>query len=81
MRHVRCVQGYGQKRCRSLDSEGTAIRTHGGVALPELRKELTSYQERRISHPDNKRRIGEAAAKLIHDRETIILDVSTTVNA
>ncbi|WP_374019273.1 DeoR/GlpR family DNA-binding transcription regulator [Paenibacillus thiaminolyticus] len=62
-----------------LIQDGTAIRTHGGVALPELQKELTSYQERRISHPDNKRSIGEAAAKLVHDHETIILDVSTTV--
>lgn len=62
-----------------LIEEGAAIRTHGGIALPELRKELTSYQERSISHPDSKRIIGKTAAKLIRDHETVILDVSTTV--
>lgn len=62
-----------------LVQEGVVVRTHGGVALPELQKELTSYQERLIDEPTSKNVIGEHGAKLIRDNETVFLDVSTTV--
>ncbi len=62
-----------------LVQEGVVARTHGGVALPDLQKELTSYQERLIDEPTGKNVIGEHAAKLIRDHETVFLDVSTTV--
>ncbi|RAR43259.1 DeoR/GlpR family DNA-binding transcription regulator [Paenibacillus sp. MDMC362] len=62
-----------------LVQEGVVVRTHGGVALPELQKELTSYQERLIDEPTSKNVIGEHGAKLIRENETVFLDVSTTV--
>lgn len=62
-----------------LVQEGVVVRTHGGVALPELQKELTSYQERLIDEATSKKVIGEHGAKLIRDHETVFLDVSTTV--
>ncbi|RJX40567.1 DeoR/GlpR transcriptional regulator [Paenibacillus pinisoli] len=62
-----------------LVQQGVVIRTHGGVALPQLKKELATYQDRLIAESDRKRIIGETAAELIHDGETVILDVSTTV--
>lgn len=65
----------------SLVQEGVVIRTHGGVALPALQKEIASYQERLIDETDSKIMIGKQAAKLIKDYETVILDVSTTVQA
>ncbi|KRE49815.1 DeoR/GlpR family DNA-binding transcription regulator [Paenibacillus sp. Soil724D2] len=64
-----------------LVQEGVVIRTHGGVALPQLKKEIATYQERLIDETDSKRKIGKIAAKLIQDRETVILDVSTTVQS
>ncbi|WP_205516805.1 DeoR/GlpR family DNA-binding transcription regulator [Paenibacillus sp. SYP-B3998] len=64
-----------------LVQEGVVIRTHGGVALPQLQKEIASYQERLIDETDSKRKIGKLAAMLIQDHETVILDVSTTVQA
>ncbi|URN93589.1 MAG: DeoR/GlpR family DNA-binding transcription regulator [Candidatus Pristimantibacillus lignocellulolyticus] len=62
-----------------LVQEGGVIRTHGGVALPQLQKEILTYRERLIDETDSKRKIGKLAAKLVRDRETVILDVSTTV--
>ncbi|RJE86969.1 DeoR/GlpR transcriptional regulator [Paenibacillus sp. 1011MAR3C5] len=62
-----------------LVQEGVVIRTHGGVAMPQLKREIATYQDRLIEESDRKRVIGKAAAELIHDRETILLDVSTTV--
>ncbi|MFF2888325.1 DeoR/GlpR family DNA-binding transcription regulator [Paenibacillus sp. NPDC057967] len=62
-----------------LVKEGVVIRTHGGVALPQLKREIATYQDRLIEESDRKRLIGKAAAELIHNGETVILDVSTTV--
>ncbi|WP_442600524.1 DeoR/GlpR family DNA-binding transcription regulator [Paenibacillus sp. KN14-4R] len=62
-----------------LVQEGVVVRTHGGVALPELQKVLSSYQDRLIEESTSKNHIGKLGAKLIHDHETIFLDVSTTV--
>jgi DeoR/GlpR family transcriptional regulator of sugar metabolism len=64
-----------------LVQEGVVIRTHGGVASPKLQKRIASYEDRLIDETDSKRKIGTLAAKLIQDRETVILDVSTTVQA
>ncbi|MGM1049024.1 transcriptional regulator, DeoR family [Paenibacillus uliginis N3/975] len=62
-----------------LVQEGVVVRTHGGVALPELQKELASYQDRLIEESTSKNDIGKLGAKLIRDHETVFLDVSTTV--
>nr|WP_281069378.1 DeoR/GlpR family DNA-binding transcription regulator [Paenibacillus shirakamiensis] len=62
-----------------LVQEGVVVRTHGGVALPELQKVLSSYQDRLIEGSSSKNHIGQLAAKLIHDHETVFFDVSTTV--
>ncbi|WP_265333510.1 DeoR/GlpR family DNA-binding transcription regulator [Paenibacillus guangzhouensis] len=62
-----------------LVQEGVVVRTHGGVALPELQKELSSYQDRMIEESDSKQRIGRQGAMLIRDHETVYMDVSTTV--
>lgn len=68
---------------QSLASAGMLTRVHGG-ALP--RSATTPQQAgRRASFADNtvhrlaeKSRIGGAAAQLIHDGETILIDVGTT---
>ncbi|OBZ09184.1 DeoR/GlpR family DNA-binding transcription regulator [Bacillus sp. FJAT-26390] len=62
-----------------LVQEGVVVRTHGGLALPELQKKILSYQDRLIDESETKKRIGKLGAKLIQDHETVILDVSTTV--
>jgi DeoR family transcriptional regulator of aga operon len=59
-----------------LESAGALTRTHGGaLVLPEADQSLNVKQ---LQHHAEKVRIAEAAAALIRDGETIILDSGTT---
>ncbi|HUA89730.1 MAG TPA: DeoR/GlpR family DNA-binding transcription regulator [Steroidobacteraceae bacterium] len=59
-----------------LESAGALTRTHGGaLAVPEADQSLNVKQ---LQHHAEKVRIAEAAAALIRDGETIILDSGTT---
>ena len=59
-----------------LESAGILTRTHGGaLTLPETDEPLDVKQ---LQHHAEKLRIGAAAAALIQDGETIILDSGTT---
>jgi DeoR family transcriptional regulator of aga operon len=59
-----------------LESDGALTRTHGGaLSLPEGDQPLNVKQ---LQHHAEKLRIAEAAARLIRDGETIILDSGTT---
>jgi DeoR family L-fucose operon activator len=61
-----------------LEAEGKLARTHGGaVSLMETQSE-TPYYEREIMNNEQKRRIAEEAVKLIHPKERILLDASST---
>jgi DeoR/GlpR family transcriptional regulator of sugar metabolism len=62
----------------SLARRGLLVRTHGG-ALPRERApvELT-FATREVSHVDLKLRIGLAAADLVLDGQSVVLDASTT---
>jgi DeoR family transcriptional regulator, aga operon transcriptional repressor len=61
----------------NLESSGVLIRTHGGALPPadDLDHPLTVKQ---LQHHAEKVRIAQAAAQLIQDGETIILDSGTT---
>ena len=59
-----------------LESAGALTRTHGGaLSLPEADQSLVVKQ---LQHRAEKQRIAAAAAGLIRDGETIILDSGTT---
>jgi DeoR/GlpR family transcriptional regulator of sugar metabolism len=62
-----------------LEDQGEILRTRGGAILPTLSKQSYSYQERMQLDLTGKRRIAEAAAKLIKDGDYLLLDASTTV--
>jgi DeoR/GlpR family transcriptional regulator of sugar metabolism len=62
----------------TLESEHRLVRTHGGaIALDRSRPEL-SFEIRERLQSDEKLRIGMAAAALVHDGESIVMDASTT---
>ena len=64
-----------------LARQGLLVRTRGGaVAAHDTELDLDFYIRRRL-HADEKERIGKAAAALVHDRESIVLDASTTALA
>jgi DeoR family transcriptional regulator of aga operon len=63
---------------RKLHVRGLLQRAHGGAVKSETISVDPSLHEKSKLHADEKRRIGEAAAALINDGETIILDSGTT---
>jgi DeoR family transcriptional regulator, aga operon transcriptional repressor len=63
---------------QELHQRGQLRKTHGGATLPDFANREVPLQEKYLSHADEKRRIGAAAAALVKDGETIILDSGTT---
>src|ERR1700681_296600 len=61
----------------ALESAGALIRTHG-AALPREQDEDEPLGVKQLQHHTEKVRIAQAAAALIEDGETIILDSGTT---
>jgi DeoR family transcriptional regulator of aga operon len=66
-----------------LEKRGLIRRTHGGATLVEPLlyepfRHDTSFQARELRFADQKRRIGLAAAELIHEKETVGLTAGTT---
>ncbi len=67
-----------RKDLMALEAEHRLVRTHGGaIAIDRSRPEL-SFEIRERLQADEKRRIGVAAAALVHDGESIVMDASTT---
>lgn len=64
-----------------LEKQGTILRTHGGAILPKIKKEIKNYSERLLYDVEEKNKIAKLSASLIKERDTIILDTSTTVQA
>lgn len=62
-----------------LEEQGEILRTRGGAILPRLSKKSYSHQERMQLDLSGKRRIAQAAARLIKDGDYLLLDASTTV--
>ncbi len=61
-----------------LESEGLIDRTHGGAVLNQRLRIAYPYHLRQTQSPKEKQLIGRAAAKLVHDGATVILDNGTT---
>ena len=63
---------------RELESLGLLKRTHGGaVSNIKTNYELNSYQKE-VKHVEEKKKIAQAAAKYIHENDTVALDTGTT---
>ena len=62
----------------SLETRHLLRRTHGGAILPETTLYEPPYAERERARQSEKSRIGAAAAAMICDHETVILDAGTT---
>jgi DeoR/GlpR family transcriptional regulator of sugar metabolism len=62
----------------TLAGRGLVVRTHGGAMLPEVPPLELTFATRDVSNVDLKRRIGLAAAELVQDGQSVVLDASTT---
>lgn len=61
-----------------LEKQGVLVRTYGGATLVESVEPELAIMDRDIINFEGKQRIGEYAASLIRDGETIFLDASTS---
>ncbi len=64
---------------KELHQRGLLQRSHGGAIIPANSISESALQERFEQRPDQKRKIGLAAAALVQEGETIILDSGTTM--
>lgn len=62
---------------QELENLGLLQRTHGGAVSTQLDSEL-SFLDREIFHLEEKRQIALAAANMVQNGETILLDAGTT---
>ncbi len=71
-----------RKDLETLDASQRLVRTHGGaIAIDRGRPDLTpelAFDLRERLQMDEKQRIGAAAASLVRDGESIVMDASTT---
>lgn len=70
-----------RKDLLTLEAEGRLIRTHGGAIGTEMSRPEVAFEIRERLQADEKARIGIAAARLVHDGESIVFDASTTALA
>jgi DeoR family fructose operon transcriptional repressor len=63
---------------RDLEGAGLLIRTHGGAIVKSKTGLEQDTTQREIQHLAEKRRIAEAALRLVEDGDTITLDTGTT---
>jgi DeoR/GlpR family transcriptional regulator of sugar metabolism len=63
----------------NLQQQGLLVRTHGGaVTRSDLKMEPPAFALRKELHRAEKERIGQAAATLVRDGDSVALDASTT---
>jgi DeoR family transcriptional regulator of aga operon len=72
-------EATARRDLESLASQGKAQRVHGGVIAVEQAPPELPILERDIEQPEEKSRIGRAAASLVADKETVFLGSGTTV--
>ncbi len=61
-----------------LEERGEITRVHGGAISNVSRSFEPGFTARNLQHVEAKRRIGAAAAAMVRDGETLILDAGTT---
>ena len=66
---------------QALADQGKVIRTHGGAAIAERITFEFDFLKRAKEHETAKTAIGEAAAALVEDGQSVLLDSGTTTLA
>lgn len=72
-------EATARRDLESLASKGKVRRVHGGIIAVEQAPPELPILERESEQPDEKIRIGRAAAQLISDQETVFLGSGTTI--
>jgi DeoR/GlpR family transcriptional regulator of sugar metabolism len=70
-----------RKDLLALEGAGRVVRAHGGAIVPFRSRPELAFEIRERLQQDEKSRIGAAAAALVQDGESIVMDASTTALA
>lgn len=70
-----------RKDLLALEVEGRLLRTHGGAIVSDRSRPELAFELRERLQQEQKARIGAAAAALVRDGESIVMDASTTALA
>lgn len=76
---LECSEMTVRRDLESLEREGVLRRVHGGAVRGTLGAEETPYALRALQRVEAKAAIGAAAAELLVDGETVVLDGGSTV--
>ncbi|HEY8346506.1 MAG TPA: DeoR/GlpR family DNA-binding transcription regulator [Symbiobacteriaceae bacterium] len=77
-RHFSVSRETIRRDLAELEERGLVRKVHGGAVLAGPRSQEPPYATRMVSMVEEKRRIGEAAAALVRDGESLLLDLGTT---
>jgi DeoR family transcriptional regulator of aga operon/DeoR family fructose operon transcriptional repressor len=67
-----------RKDLLALEADRRLVRTHGGAIVVDRSRAELAFDVRERLQPDEKATIGAAAADLVQDGESIVMDASTT---
>lgn len=67
-----------RKDLEKLAKDGVIVRDHGGAYLKSVPEQVQSLSLQHRHHMDKKKRIGERAAELVRNGESLILDAGST---
>src|SRR5262245_59873835 len=62
----------------AMEKSGILQRVHGGAVTAQSRSYEPPFSARQMRHVEAKQRIGSAAAAMVSEGETLILDAGTT---
>jgi len=78
VRALRVSESTIRRDLEALDVAGSVKRTHGGAVYSGELRSMPPFDERTQTAAAEKRAIGEAAASLVQDGDTVLLDGGTT---
>lgn len=76
--HFGMSEATVRRDLRALASDNRILRTYGGAAAVGSHEREPSLEERRISSPEQKQAIAQAASEFVEDGDTVFLDGGTT---
>lgn len=79
VKHFSVSEATARRDLETLSSQGKVQRVHGGVIAIEQAPPELPILEREAEQADEKRRIGQTAAAMVADGETVFLGSGTTV--
>ena len=72
------TEGCLRKDLGALEKQGKLKRTYGGAVVRRENLHMLEVSKHRNTDVEAKRRIAQAAVKLIHDKDMVFLDISTS---